>query len=369
MDQAAKRHGPVIAVTGSAGKTTTKEMIAAVLGRRWKVFKSPHNQNGPNFTRKYVRQLRTYHRAVVVEYGMQFYGVIRRHCLYLQPAIGVITNVGRAHVGNFGGRVEGVAKAKSELIRYMKPTGTLLLNADDPHSRLLRTKGFKGRIIRVGIRNKADYQAFGVRFGANGMRFKVKLDGKLHPFSIPAYGEHNVCNALFAIAIAHGMGFTPRQMQDGLRSYARPNRRLRVARLSGGVTVIDDTFSSNPDAVKAALDVLARLGSGGKIAVLGTMLELGKHSSKGHLEAGKYAAGKSVRLLYTLGGPAKQIAAGARNAGLAASRIKSFADKSQLGRALLRTVKPGDTVLVKGSHGLGMGSIVAYLKRNAKARK
>ncbi|WP_036717292.1 UDP-N-acetylmuramoyl-tripeptide--D-alanyl-D-alanine ligase [Paenibacillus harenae] len=366
MDRAARI---IIAVTGSAGKTTTKEMIAAVLKMRWNIFKSPHNSNMPSHTRRHVRLLRSSHRAAVVEYGMRFYGNIKRHCLYLRPGIGVITSVGRAHAGNFGGRVQGVAKAKSELIRFMKPTGALLVNADDPHSVLLHTKGFKGRIIRVGIRNKADYRAFDVNYAQSGMRFKVRLNGVVHSFFIPVFGRHNVCNALFAIAISHRLGFTPKQMQAGLRSFARQRSRLMVHRLRRNVKVIDDSFSSNPEAAKVALDVLSHFGSSAKIAVLGSMLELGKHSTKGHREVGRYAAGKNVSRLYTLGREATQIAAGARKAGYPAGRIMTFVNKHQLQKTLLRRIQPGAAILIKGSHRLRMDTMVSYLKRIAGATR
>lgn len=369
MGQITKRQRPVIAVTGSAGKTTTKEMIAAVLKRRWKIFKSPSNHNAPSATRRHARLLRPFHRAVVVEYGMQFYGNIKRHCQYLQPSIGVITNVGRAHVGNFGGRVSGVAKAKSELIRYMKPSGTLLLNADDPSSALLHTKGFKGKIITVGIRNKADLNATHVHYKNGGMSFNVELDGAQHSFYIPILGEHNIYNALFAVAIAHGLGISTQQIQVGLKTFVRSKSRLVVHRLGRNVKVIDDAYSSNPDATKAAIDVLSTIGTHTRIAVLGSMLELGKHTSKGHQEVGRYAAAKNVSHLYTLGGTAKQIAVGARGAGFPANRIKSFASKQQLQKALLRKLEPGTTILIKGSNRLRMSSVAKYLKRNAGRRK
>ncbi|WP_224726350.1 UDP-N-acetylmuramoyl-tripeptide--D-alanyl-D-alanine ligase [Paenibacillus vietnamensis] len=364
MELTATRRRPIIAVTGSAGKTTTKEMIAAVLRRRWSILKSAHNNNAPSATRRHAKLIRSYHRAAVLEYGMQFYNNIKWHCQHLQPTIGVITNVGRAHVGNFGGRIEGVAKAKSELIRYMKPSGTLLLNADDPNSKLLHTKGFKGKIIRVGMRSHADYRAFDVKYASGGMSFKVMLNGKAHGFYIPVFGRHNILNALFAIAISHRFGFTPQEMQAGLRSYARPNRRLKVHRLRRNIRLIDDSFSSNPDAAKAALDVLASVGAGPKIAVLGSMMELGRYTVKGHREVGRYAAGKKLSRLYTLGGAGRHIAAGAREAGFPAGRIYSYAGKPQLQRALSRTLESGATILIKGSHGLGMSSMVPYLKRN-----
>lgn len=229
LDKAANLHRPIIAVTGSYGKTTTKEMIASILQRRWRIFKSPKNKNIVSATRKHARLLRPAHQAAVLEYGMKGYGYIKRHCQQLQPDIG--TNVGRSHIGRFDGRIQGVAKAKSELIRYMKSTGTLILNTDDPYSKLLQTKGFKGKIIRIGIRNQANYRAGQIRYARGGMTFRVKLNGTRHTFYIPILGRHHIYNALFAIAVSHRLGFTPKQMQDGLRTYVRPKGRMYVYNL------------------------------------------------------------------------------------------------------------------------------------------
>lgn len=366
MTQATRQRRAVIAVTGSAGKTTTKEMIAAVLKRRWKIFKSPNNLNAPRSTKRHAGQLRTSHLAAVLEYGMQFHGNIKKHCLYLQPSIGVITNVGRAHVGNFGGSIKGVAKAKSELIRYMKPTGMIVLNADDIHSELLQTKGFKGKIIKIGIRKEADYRASDIRFVNNGMRFRARFGGTMHSFYIPSFGEHNIYNALFAIAVSHRLGFSPQEMQQGLKSYVRSKGRLHVHHLGSSIKVIDDSFNANPDAAKAALDVLSVIGKQTNIAVLGSMFELGQYAAKGHQEVGRYAAVKKISRIYTLGGLARQIAIGARKGGFPAAKLKSFAGKHQLQRELAKEMKPGTTVLLKGGNSLRMSTMVAYLKRNAR---
>ncbi|MCP3774388.1 UDP-N-acetylmuramoyl-tripeptide--D-alanyl-D-alanine ligase [Paenibacillus sp. MZ04-78.2] len=354
---------PIIAVTGSSGKTTTKEMIAAVLKKRWQIFKSPQNRNAVSATKRHAKLLRSVHRAAVLEYGMQYYGNIKRHCHYIRPNIGVITHIGRAHIGNFGGRIQGVAKAKSELIRYMKPTGTLWLNADDQHSKLLRTKGFKGRIVRIGIRNKAVYRASKIHTAKRGMTFRVKLDGKEHRFYIPILGRHNIFNALFAIGISHRLGFTPKQIQSGLKTYEKPKRRLYVYDLRRGIRLIDDSYSANPDAVKAALDVLAATGQKKKIAVLGSMLELGAYSVYGHKEIGRYAARKNITHVYAIGKHASQIIAGARAAGFPAQNLHSFGSRAQLRKALTRAIQPGTTILVKGSNQMGLNKIVAYLRQ------
>lgn len=363
MHKAANLHRPIIAVTGSCGKTTTKEMIASILQRRWRIFKSPKNKNFISSTRRHARLLRPVHQAVVLEYGMIDYGNIKRHCQYIQPNIGMITNVGRSHIGRFGGRIQGVAKAKSELIRYMKSTGTLLLNTDDPYSKLLQTKGFKGKIIRIGIHNQADYRADQIRYARGGMTFRVQLNGTSHPFYIPILGRHHIYNALFAIAVSHRLGFTPKQMQDGLRTYVKPKGRMYIYNFKNDVTLVDDSYNANPDTVKSALDTVSHIGTKTNIAVLGSMLELGSQSISGHREVGRHAARTNITSLYTLGRNADQIIVGAKEAGFPAKNIHRFVSRRMLSNQLIQQVRPGTTILVKGSHHMRMDQIVTYLKR------
>jgi UDP-N-acetylmuramoyl-tripeptide--D-alanyl-D-alanine ligase len=248
-------------------------MIASILGTRWRVFKSRENKNIFRDTKRYASQIKPHHRAVVLEYGMIYPGRIRWHCSYVQPNMGVITMVGMAHIGNFGS-LDGLLRAKSELIKHMNQKGTLFLNADDQNSKRLHTKGFKGKIVRVGIDSPGDYQARDIEYKNGGMRFKVKLAGAFHDYYIPIPGEHNVYNALFAIAVADRLGFSASEIRRGLKTFKQLGRRLKVYRCSHGVRLIDDSFSANPNADKAALDVLRNAGRGRKIAVLGTMLEL-----------------------------------------------------------------------------------------------
>ncbi|WP_274654848.1 UDP-N-acetylmuramoyl-tripeptide--D-alanyl-D-alanine ligase [Paenibacillus humicola] len=362
------RKRSIIAVTGSAGKTTTKEMIASVLGVRWRIVKTQSNWNQPRATARSAKRIKPYHRAAVLEYGMLRNGQIRAHCKALQPTIGVITNVGTAHIGNVGNRVEGIAKAKSELIRYMKPSGLLVLNADDRNSRLLAYRNFKGRLVKVGIRNRADYRAHGITAGRRGVRFRVKLDGKDEAFAIPCLGEHNVYNALNAIAVTHRLGFKAGEIRKGLARYPVPYRRLVRTELPRAITLIDDTFSSNPTATKAALDVLAQAGRSRTYAVVGHMKDLGRYSAKGHKDVGAYAARKKVSRLYAIGKHARYIVHGARAAGLPAGRIRLFQTREGLHRALIADIKPGAAILVKGTHLLKLERTVAFLKKRLSAK-
>ncbi|MFC5648767.1 UDP-N-acetylmuramoyl-tripeptide--D-alanyl-D-alanine ligase [Paenibacillus solisilvae] len=364
-----KRSRPVIALTGSAGKTTTKEMIASILKQRWRFIKSRSNWNTPIATRRNLKRIKGHHRAVVLEFGMLRKGDIKKHCSIITPTISVITNVGTAHIGNVGNSIKGIARAKSELIAYMRPAGILILNADDHNSRLLSTKGFKGTLIKVGIKNKAKYRANNVKPTRRGVSFRVKLNGEEIDFFIPCLGTHNVYNALNAIAVTHQLGFSPQEIKRGLKKYPIPYRRLVRTELPRRITVIDDTFSSNPNATKAALDILAAIGRKHKVAVIGYMKDLGKYAVKGHRDVGKYAAGKKLTYLFAIGKQSRNIARGAIEAGFPRERIRRFQSKPQLHRALTAIVKPDTTILIKGTHLLKLEQTVAFLKRSLSGKR
>lgn len=352
---------PVIGVTGSAGKTTTKEMIASILGRRYKIFKSIGNMNGRYHTRSYVQKIKPQHQAAVLEMGMGKIGSGRAHCSFIQPNIGVITSIGTAHLGNFGGEISKVAKAKSELIQYMKQDGLVVINKDDPNSKRIEYGGFKGKVITVGVKAKAEVQAKQVHYGERGMIFQAILKGKMHTFHIPAYGEHNVINALLALAVADHLGFTPQEIKKGLALYRKPFRRLIVKRLPRKIILIDDSYNSNPHAVMAALDVLVNLGGRKKIAVLGSMKELGKKSEHWHKEVGRFLAKKQIDACFTFGNEARWIGEGAVEAGYPIRRVFHYLDRNRMHRDLFRQISPGTTIVVKGSHSMRMNKTVSVL--------
>jgi UDP-N-acetylmuramoyl-tripeptide--D-alanyl-D-alanine ligase len=364
---------PVIAVTGSSGKTTTKEMIAAILARRWPIFKSRGNMNIIRNTREHARRIRPSQRAVVLEFGMLRSGNIRKHCRIIQPNMGVITNIGTAHIGNFNGRIIGVAMAKSELIRNMKRNGIIFLNADCKYSRKLTEQPFRGRFAgrfaTIGIAKPATYRACNVRYEENGMTFMCRLRTGEYSFTIPVLGIHNVYNALFAIAVTRELGFPPNVIQKGLRHYVRPPRRLRKYELARGIQVIDDTYSANPHAVKAAVDVLSQVGKARKIAVLGSMLEMGRYKEKGHTDVGRYMRKKKVDYLFTLGESAGYIARGAIRSGFPRERVIHCRSRAQLHLLLARQIRPNTSFLVKGSHKMKMDETVRFIRRYVKKQQ
>ncbi len=354
---------PTIAITGSAGKTTTKEMIASILETKWTIFKSYKNNNNPYLhTKKHVQMIQPWHQAVVLEFGMGREGFGKEHCSYIEPNISVITSIGFAHIGSLGNDLNGIAKAKSALIKYMNPQGTLLINQDDENSKLLQTKDFKGQIITVGIRNKATYQARNVNFSENGMSFQVILDNKPEEFFIPSFGQHNVLNALFAIAVSHRLNFSPTEIRKGLMNYDVPVRRLLIKQLVENSVLIDDSYSANPQAVKAAIDVLNEVGKDKKkVVILGSMLELGAHSQMLHEEIGKLLVQNGIDTIITYGEEAKSIADGALFNGFPPTKLYHFDDRNKLHELLGEILNHNSAILVKGSNGMKMNLTVKYL--------
>ncbi len=358
---------PVIAITGSAGKSTTKEMVASILSTRWRILKSVDNLNFINHTQQSRQKVRPEHRALVLEYGMSGAGHIKRHCQVIEPNYAIITNIGSAHIGAFGGDVRKLARAKSELIRWMKPTGTVVLNNDNANTRLIETGRFRGKRLTVGIENKADYRAENVHYSSGGMTFDVKLRGKLQHFRIPIMGRHHVYNALCAIAVTDALGFSAQQMRIGLQRFRRMYRRTSIYRLKNNIFLIDDSFSSNPDAAKAALDTLMQVGKGEKYAVLGSMQALGKYSVAGHSAVGRHVAKRNISRLYTFGALAKTIGTAAVKAGYPKVRVLHFVDKAALNRRLLNDLQSNTTVLVKASHGLHLMDTADLLRHRLSA--
>ena len=309
---AEKEQVPVIAITGSAGKTTSKAFLGSILSKKWTVFESKDYWNTTEHTKKHVAEINDSHEAVVLEYGMAYPGVITEHCSIIQPTISIVTNIGLAHVGNFNNSVEKVAQAKSELIHGMDQNGVLILNKDDDNSKFLETKQFKGKIITVGIKSSADYRAYNVQYDENGMSFKMKLQGKEISLFIPIFGEHHVYNALNAIAVADYLGFSPMEIKAGL-IFKKPPRRLTIYNCRENITVIDDTVHSHPQGVRAAIDVLSNIGKNRKIAIIGQMRELGELREEEYRKVGDYIQEKEIDVLVTYGFRTEEIGAAGDN--------------------------------------------------------
>ncbi|QIC49393.1 UDP-N-acetylmuramoyl-tripeptide--D-alanyl-D-alanine ligase [Lysinibacillus sphaericus] len=361
----AKKDLPIIAITGSAGKTTTKAFVGSILSKKWNVFESKDYWNTTEHTKKHKEEINDSHQAVVLEYGMAYPGIITNHCSIIQPNISIVTNIGLAHVGNFDGDVRGVAKAKSELIHGMDQQGLLILNKDDDNSRYLETQQFKGKMLTVGIKSDADYRAYDLQYKDIGMSFKMKLHGQEIELYIPILGEHHVYNALNAVAVADYLGFSPLDIQAGL-NFKKPPRRLTIYNLRDDITVIDDTVHSHPQGVRAAIDVLTNIAKKRKVAIIGQMRELGVLREEEYRKVGEYIYKVGIDEFITYGFRTDEMSNAAIEMGMDPSKVHHFINKDALHALLNKLIQPHDTILVKGASKTNMFETVKYLDQTLK---
>lgn len=357
---------PIIAITGSAGKTTSKAFLGSILSKKWNVFESKDYWNTTEHTKKHAEEINDSHQAVVLEYGMAYPGIITNHCSIIQPNISIVTNIGLAHVGNFDGDVRKVAKAKSELIQGMDQQGLLILNKDDDNSNYLLTDQFKGKILTTGIHTAADYRAYDIQYKENGMAFKMELQGQEIQLFIPILGEHHVYNALNAVAVADYLGFTPQEIKAGLH-FKKPPRRLTVYNCRDHITVIDDTVHSHPQGVRAALNVLTNVSNKRRVAIIGQMRELGDLREEEYRKLGEFIVEQGIDLLITYGFRTEEIGAAAIAKGMDSNKIYHFTNKDQLHALLEKIIEPHDTILVKGASKTNMFETVKFLDQTFKA--
>lgn len=357
---------PVIGVTGSTGKTTTKDLLAAVLSQRFNTLKTSGNYNNEIGLPLTLLNLDGSQQAAVVEMAMRGPGEIAQLCSIAAPSIGVITNIGHTHEELLGSQAD-IARAKGELLAGLPPEGAAVLNGHDPWLRRLAEE-YPGRVLFYGLEKNRDEDAVfhvvasGIRsLGREGSRFWVRLLGQEGEVRVSAPGEHNVLNALAALTVGHLLGMTLGEMAQGLAEARLSAMRLDLRPGVGNTTIINDAYNANPDSMKAALQVLQDMSRGRSIAVLGEMYELGDYAREGHNIVGAEAVRREVSLLVTVGQLAEYTAQGALKAGLKPECSVHFADNQAAAEYLLKELRPGDTVLVKGSRGMRMEQIVDAL--------
>jgi UDP-N-acetylmuramoyl-tripeptide--D-alanyl-D-alanine ligase len=352
----------VIAITGSAGKTTTKETIAAFLGRRKSVVKNKGNLNNHIGLPLSLMQVRHAPDVAVMELGMNHAGEISTLVAIAEPDVRVWTNVGDAHLGFFASP-DAIADAKAEILERATPSTILVCNADDPRV-MSRARRFAGRTITFGVSDDADVRAADVEDrGLSGMRARVAAPAGEAVIETPLLGRGNLSNVLAATAVATEFGITLDEIAETAARLHPADRRGAVHRLASGVIVVDDSYNSSPSALAKALDVIAReAGAGRRIAVLGEMLELGEHAIRLHTESGRLAARSGIDLLYAVGGAAAQaLAAAAVAAGMPATAVTYFPSSDDAAAAIAAAVRRGDVVLVKGSRGIRTDVVVDRL--------
>jgi len=358
--QAAK----VLAITGSTGKTTTKEMIASILAQGWRTAKTPGNFNNEIGVPLALLSLDSSHRAAVIELAMRGRGQIAYLSDMARPQIGVITNIGFSHLELLGSR-EAIAETKAELLQSLPADGAAVLNADSDFFAFLQARG-PGRVISFGQGQGADVRVGDVEIGEDG-RVSARLRGwwgeeQVH---LRAAGRHQALNAAAAAAAAMAAGAQPEWIAPGLQAFEAADMRGQIVRAPGGYTVIADCYNAAPDSMRVALELLADLPGERKWAVLGDMKELGAMTEDWHREVGAMAAASGIAGLVTVGELGRLIGEGARESGM--SDVEAAADNTSAAAAIRRHLEPGDVVLVKGSRAMKMEEIVALLLETRRA--
>jgi UDP-N-acetylmuramoyl-tripeptide--D-alanyl-D-alanine ligase len=338
---------PLVGVTGSAGKTTTKDAIAHVLASRFRVLKSQGNFNNHFGLPLMLLKLEPEHDLAVIEMGMSHAGEIRALAKIAQPEIGVVTNVAPVHLEYFDS-LAGIARAKYELIESLPASGTAVLNADDEYVSQFG-RDFKGKVITYGTSPLADVRAENVQpQGSGGMEFDVVIGAVRERAKVVLVGEHNILNGLAAVAVAVERGFKLCEATAALATLEPSDKRGQVLQL-GNITVINDCYNSNPKALHAMVDALAAMPAKRRIVVAGEMLELGSAAEELHRSAGEHAAQKKIDLLLGVCGLAQAMVEGAREGGTQAEFVNT---PEEAGEWLAREARDGDVVLLKASRGV-----------------
>jgi UDP-N-acetylmuramoyl-tripeptide--D-alanyl-D-alanine ligase len=350
----------VIGITGSVGKSTTKELVAEVLSQHYKTLKSPGNLNNEIGLPLTLLQLTEQHERAVLEMGFYVPGEIEFLCDLALPQVGVVTNIGTVHAER-AGTIEDIARGKAELVQALppEPDGFAILNFDDPKVREMADQS-KSRIFFYGMSPDAHLWADQVEgLGLDGIRFRLHYQNEVLHLRVPLIGRHSVHTALRAAAVGLIDGLSWQEIVNGLQS-GKAQLRLVAVRSKSGAIILDDTYNASPESTLAALNLLDDL-EGHKIAVLGDMLELGQYERQGHKMVGVRAAEVASELI-TVGERAKWIASSAANAGLAPNMIRVFDTAQQSVDFLKNHLNSKDVVLVKGSRGMQMEIIVSTLE-------
>ena len=347
---------PVVQITGSVGKTTTKEMIAAVLGAKLRVWKTPGNFNNDIGTPLTLLGLGPEHQAAVIETGMNHFGEIAYLGEMVRPDVAVISNIGDAHIEFLGSR-EGILKAKCEIFTHLRPGGLAVLNGDDP---LLNTVQPAVHTLRCG-----QSEHCGVRIseiadhGVEGITCTVTTEKDIYALTIPAPGTYMAYSASIAVAVGEALGLSREEIIRGVAAYQPAGSRMRVVRLPENRVILDDCYNANPQSVTAALEVLAKTECDRRVAVLGDMGELGELTEQAHYNMGALAAMLGIDVIAAIGTKAAKIADGAAQSG---GEVLYFETKEEALDALRGQLEPGTAMLLKASHAMEFGRLVEKLQ-------
>ena len=353
---------PVVAITGSNGKTTTKEMVAAILSRSWKVLKNQGTFNNLVGVPLSLLQLDATHEAAVVELGMNQPGEIERLTEIVQPSLGMITNIQSAHLEGLGD-LDSIQAAKGALFAGMANTGTIVVNRDDPRVSN-EARRFSGRQVGFSVKgNPAEVsleRVIGV--DGEGSRFLLRLPEETLEIRLPVLGFHHLKNAVAAAAVAWTLHLPASTIAAALGIFQAVDKRMEVLTLPGDIHLINDTYNANPSSMAAALETLMQVKQQGRaFAVLADMLEMGRESASLHRQVGRMAAREGVDHLLAMGNQAAHFLAGAAEGGMARDQLTEASDHEEIATQVHGLLAPGDWVLVKGSRGMRMEKVVQTL--------
>lgn len=349
---------PYVAVTGSVGKTTAKDMIASVLGSKFKVLKTEGNFNNNIGLPLTLLRLDRSYDICVLEMGMDRFGEIDYLGDIVKPEVGVITNVGDAHIERLGSR-ENICKAKCELLPHIRSNGLLVLNGDDELLGALRGKT-PVKTVFCGVGEGLEYRA--EQTGGDGISHihcRMMTPGMDREVKVPALGAHMIYPALIAAAIGEHFGLTADEIEEGILDFVPTRMRMNIITRGEGITILDDTYNANPQSMRAAISVLADSRSEWKVAVLGDMFELGPFAPALHTSVGEYLGKVGIDCLVAVGEMAAQIAEGARNTGV--PMVYHCADKAAAKVVLPQVIRPNGTILVKASRGMALEELSDFL--------
>ncbi len=356
-----KHNVPTVAVTGSVGKTTTKDMLASVLGEKYNTLKTQGNFNNEIGLPITIFRLEKEHEAAVLEMGMNHFGEIERLASIGRPDVAVITNIGESHIENLGSR-EGIFKAKMEITKLFTKDNTLIVNGDNDF--LSTTKGMgEYKVVYYGIENpENDVYAKNIADnGLNGITFTAVADGKEYNAEVTVPGAHNVYNALAAICVGREFDVPMEKIIDGIKNFKPTEMRMAVEEYEG-ITIINDCYNASPDSIRAALKVLGTAKDKRKVAILGDVLEMGEFAMKAHYEIGKSVAENGIDFLITAGENMKSAARGAKDNGM--KNVVTFDKTLEVCNFVKNEIKSGDAVLIKASHGMRFEEVYNTIKNN-----
>lgn len=352
---------PFVAITGSSGKTTTKDMIASVLSQKFEVLKTEGNLNNAIGLPLMLLRLERRHEIAVLEMGMSSQGEIELLSDIVRQDVAVISNVGIAHIEYLGSR-ENILKAKLEIFSYFSDGNIAVINGDN--DMLAGHQSDRYKIIRYGLEPENDIQAIHINEkGESGIDFTVALDGASEIFNVPIPGIHNVYNALSAITVARLFDMEAESIRRGLAGFKPSKNRMEIITTADGLKIINDVYNANPESMRAAINVLKGYkAEGRRIFISGDMLELGDISDKEHFEIGAYAASNGIDIIASIGNHSGDVVKGAEASGVDGKNLYAFPDKETAAPQLKRMLRPGDVLLVKGSRGMKLEYIVDYIR-------